>query len=595
MRGNLITGMDKITGDGCNDPSNEANKKEPTLAIDRWMHQSGAQNIVNNLLVDIVINRPKNVMEFIHTWSAPPMAQFGLSRTCSAVLPFDTMARGRDEYKRGEAVTNEGGDEAPLGGSSGPRTDDDSKFDLQREIEPTPSQLLQMFPEEESSPYEFLKSDQELESCFSLRQLSSTCGSSFTGYIGRGNYGIVVPAKRKSVVEVDGVCADSTATSRNQGSDCVLWNGTPTGASIKARRVAIKISRVQGKWTLDESCALQTVTSAAHRLETDVRTVERELEQLKRQAAGVSEECTEGDESELSHIKNNITELEGRLHVLRTFLTGSLFVVKLVGSVMYSIKRDALLFPLELYPTSLGDCINKRSEIYKVSSATGCPFPSHDGTGGTGATPRTLFTVREVQHVAWSICHALYFLNNVCNLCHLDVKAENILLSKPWPFGDAGAESLLSSPLTLKQVLVEDFSFPRVVLTDLGLAQRLGSPISQLGDFSTMAPEVYWASASAEPRYEANRVATFAASCDMWSVGCVLLRMLNGLEYAVWDPAATFMAMEENFLSPALRHPEAWPSVLNDFVMRCFERDPRQRMTAASALCHPFFNLDVSS
>ncbi|KEG05591.1 putative protein kinase, partial [Trypanosoma grayi] len=419
---------------------------------------------------------------------------------------------------------------------------------------PTAQELLSLFRDARDSPFEFLLGDEDCAARFRRSCSVSLSTSSFGVCLGRGNYGFVVPA----VLRTDTGEAKENARDKSRSfcrSDDNVMRGTEPRPVV-----AIKVSRLQAAWSLDEVVFLRRVTERRQSLEQEVKALQEQLQA----AAGATDAVERGP-------------LEAQLQDRSTLLGGARLVSSLVGDVMYDVARDALLLPLEFYPSSLGDCIRARRRRNSSSFPTcgmftdtltgGGSSSSHYNNnnnnnsvgGGNDAVITQYFSVEEVRHVARSLCYALHFLHTACSLCHLDVKAENILLSRMWGPEECGATM---STFSLTACSDSD-PLPQVVLGDLGLAQPLGTPIQQLGDFSTMAPEVYWASACNNVSYAAYRTPVFSGSSDIWSVGCVLLQMMNGLEYGAWGASHIFSAMEENFVSPAVCHPEMWPMELN--------------------------------
>lgn len=99
------------------------------------------------------------------------------------------------------------------------------------------------------------------------------------------------------------------------------------------------------------------------------------------------------------------------------------------------------------------------------------------------------FSEREVVKVLWQMLNALAFLNR-CGLVHRDVKCENIL----WQAGKHGLES-------------------RYQLSDFGVAAKVGEDVHSAGTLWTMSPELM-------------RRTPGGVSCDVWSLGVVLLEMV---------------------------------------------------------------------
>ncbi|KAH9599583.1 Protein kinase domain [Trypanosoma melophagium] len=563
------------------------------LSVDRWRQRCGVEDILRRLIVDLTDVRPDDVMAFIHQWSAPHSVGTDMrqehnenrkrrQRHQSHPDPHTMGSREQDhsleESSKLETRAQEEDEQYD------PRQECNSGSKWVREEKPTVQELQSLYLDAKNSPYEFLLGEGDYAAHFERDGSISLSTNSLGICLGRGNYGFVVPAIPKS----------SLSEEFNKSIGSGFTDEEILRAIEKGRVVAIKVNRVQAIWSLDEVNSLHRVTVSRQHLEHEFQRLQEQIE-----AHGVSEEGgavqqhqfpqqqeqqqrLEGnrdDEDEgqqqaalpTEHV--NIHDLEVRLQIQGTFLQGARHVNRLVGDVMYDTQRDALLFPLEFYPSSLGECIRARRRRCIGSLPTQNPFPDVVLNDRGESAMALLFSVQEMQHVVRSLCQALHFLHSICGLCHLDIKADNILLSHTW----------LSDQSNVTPVVP-----PHVVLGDLGLAQPIGAPILQLGDFTTMAPEVYWAEMHDEAKYAPYRTAVFSATSDIWAVGCVLLQMANGLDYTAWPPADMFAALEANFIAPAARHPQVWPMILNDFAARCFERDPRRRMNAAAALQHPF-------
>ncbi|KAF8282361.1 putative protein kinase [Trypanosoma cruzi] len=548
---------------------------------DRWMRRCGVREIVDHLIMDLVTAHPEDVMGFIHEWSAPRRTGGPMHTGTSCpdgAQPEEVVSSERRQSHFSEELASFEEDKGFVEDEN-----KDSGARLLRATEPTAEELSSIYPDARGSPFTPLLSEEELEAYF-RRSCPVSLGKNSLGMcLGRGNYGFVIPAIVKSEA-MEG--ADQKGENEYQ-SDTNALSGVGNG-----RLVAIKVSRIQAVWSLDEAESLRRVTVFRKSLEDEVQMLQKEIDALRDAEANDALQSQQ-EEQQAAHPGCNVSMsiLESRLHAQSFLLQGARLVTSLVGDIMYDVRRDAFWFPLEFYPSSLRECIQARSKLCTGSPPSGSSFPDISLNDLGETVMALLFSVQEIQHVARSLCRALQFLNASCSLCHLDVKVDNVLLSTPWVPGEpelGKANSPSAGELSGAQSNTAVPTLPQVVLGDLGLAQPLDAPIMQLGDFSTMAPEVYWASDCGNANYAAYRTPVFCASSDMWSVGCVLLQMINGLEYSSWGASDMFAALEENYVSPALRHPEVWPMELNDFIARCFERDPRRRMHAGEALRHPF-------
>ena len=137
--------------------------------------------------------------------------------------------------------------------------------------------------------------------------------------------------------------------------------------------------------------------------------------------------------------------------------------------------------------------------------------------------------------------------------------------------------------------------------------QHCGGELVQLGDYLYMSPEVFYCDVTAaagsggKGHTSGDDVSSsgdddslpprhaFSEQNDVWSVGCVVLEMLDGLAAMAWDSADAFAALKDNYVSPSPRHVSQWPGSLVHCVALCFERDSRARLSARELLDHPFF------
>ncbi|ORC89640.1 putative protein kinase [Trypanosoma theileri] len=568
----------------------------PLLSMDRWRRRCGVEDVLRRLVVDLTDARPDDVMAFIHQWSSPPPVGSEVNKDAnedkeirqrheSHITDLETMSsrEGNQSVEWPSKLDSHGQEEYDQQ-ESHPQQQQlqrRSSDNWAREEKPTVQELQSLYLDAKNSPYEFLLGEGDYAAHFARDGSISLSINSLGVCLGRGNYGFVVPAIPKSALQGE---LEKDLSSGFTEKDILH-------AIEKGCVIAIKVSRVQALWSLDEVNTLRRVTVCRELLEREVQELRKQIEahgvseedgavrqyrfpQKQQQQPQQQEEQEQEQQQAACPTGNvNINDLKVQLQIQNTFLEGARHITTLVGDVMYDTQRDALLFPLEFYPSSLGESIRARRRRCVGSFPTQDCFPDVVVNDRGETAMALLFSVQEIQHVVRSLCLSLHFLHTICGLCHLDIKADNIFLSHAWVSDQSNGTPVVP---------------PHVVLGDFGLAQPIGSPILQLGDFSTMAPEVYWAESHDETKYAPYRSSVFSASHDLWAVGCVLLQMANGVDYAVWSPGDVFTALEANFIAPAPRHPQVWPMALNDFAARCFERDPRRRMNAAAALQHPF-------
>jgi serine/threonine protein kinase len=351
--------------------------------------------------------------------------------------------------------------------------------------------------------------------------------------VGRGNYGYVV----KGTVDLS-VPVETGHPGMEDGS----------AASSNARIVAIKVTPVRAYWSTDEIAHLQHITGRVRVAQDMMLTA------------------------------NSLSPMGNR----RVALEGSSRVVTLQGECCYDRPTDSLWIPLTWMPHSLEQCIANRVET----------TPPGD----------LVFSVKELQHAARQLLQALHFLAVECGLCHLDTKPANILLSHSWrvpvrphPGSDEASTTTSSSTDSIGSAALDNgANFPDLYLCDFGLAQRISTPILQLGDFLFMPPEIYWAKYDGEDGQPqlSEKVETFRSTHDVWSVGATVLNMMEGMAAFTAGAGELFAFFEGNFVSPAPRNSTCWPMELNDFLLKCFERDVSKRPTPLQMLHHPFFQYD---
>nr|BAN39673.1 protein kinase domain containing protein [Entamoeba histolytica] len=159
----------------------------------------------------------------------------------------------------------------------------------------------------------------------------------------------------------------------------------------------------------------------------------------------------------------------------------------------------------------------------------------------------------EARWVIYQVVSALYYLHSHC-IAHRDIKPENILM-----VGDAGLTCRLG-----------DFGFAKCFQNE-----PLKTPC---GTQDYAAPEILMGATE------------YSYQVDMWSVGVMLYVCLCG--YLPFDGDTIAENVEQMQSGEIVFDSDDWKHISNearDFVIRCLYPDPRLRMNAEQALCHPWF------
>lgn len=142
------------------------------------------------------------------------------------------------------------------------------------------------------------------------------------------------------------------------------------------------------------------------------------------------------------------------------------------------------------------------------------------------------------------------------NIAHLDLKPQNLLLTKPFP--DC-------------EVKLCDFGISRLITKGIEIREIVGTP-----DY--VAPEVL--------HYEPISLAT-----DMWSIGILTYVLLSGHSPFGGDTKQeTFCNITRGTLEFP---PELFEGISNcakDFIRRLLVRNPRERLSAKECLAHPWLS-----
>jgi serine/threonine protein kinase len=163
----------------------------------------------------------------------------------------------------------------------------------------------------------------------------------------------------------------------------------------------------------------------------------------------------------------------------------------------------------------------------------------------------------EAQRIFYNVLHALNYLHQR-QICHRDVKPENILLMNP-AYDPSSA-------------VLSDFGFAAEFKTGICHDKPCGSP-------QYAAPELY-------------AQVPYTSAVDIWALGMALHGALTAtFPFDASDPAV----MTESIMRelPLLFASEELPYISElgqDLIRAMLQRDPENRITASEALAHPWFD-----
>ena len=136
---------------------------------------------------------------------------------------------------------------------------------------------------------------------------------------------------------------------------------------------------------------------------------------------------------------------------------------------------------------------------------------------------------------------------------HRDIKSDNILI------GEEGA----------------------VKIADFGYAAQLSKSRAKR---QTIVGTPYWMAP------ELIRGTEYDQKVDIWSLGIMLMEMLEGEPpYMSFPPLRALFLITTKGIPP-LKEPEKWSPELKDFLSKCITQDPRARPDANTLLVHPFLD-----
>lgn len=196
----------------------------------------------------------------------------------------------------------------------------------------------------------------------------------------------------------------------------------------------------------------------------------------------------------------------------------------------------------------------------------------------------------ECKKYVRQLCSALNYCHSR-NVCHRDIKPQNILLDKNdnallADFGFASIMEVdeLKKNMGTDAVLKRDDGVPSTMVfssnnndktsRDMEAPSRMMKAMSTVcGTMAYMAPEIF------------NREKYFGDKADVWSLGVVIYVLLVG-----FMPFKESDTSKSRYVTPSHVHPEA-----SDFVSAMLTLRPETRLSARRLLIHPWINDSTDS
>jgi len=151
-------------------------------------------------------------------------------------------------------------------------------------------------------------------------------------------------------------------------------------------------------------------------------------------------------------------------------------------------------------------------------------------------------------------------------VCHRDIKGANLLITQDG------------------QVKLADFGVASRVVD---AAEQAGAPIDGRGEGPVGTP--YWMAP------EIIQMEPFTTASDIWSLGCTVLELLTGEPpYFELRPVNALYRIVHNTDPPIPETVRTGSPLLNDFLLRCFDRDPKTRASASALRQHEWLQQEVS-
>lgn len=162
----------------------------------------------------------------------------------------------------------------------------------------------------------------------------------------------------------------------------------------------------------------------------------------------------------------------------------------------------------------------------------------------------------QIQYVIRETLEALAYLHDNCFVIHRDMKAGNILLTEKG----------------------------EVKLADFGVSAKNTSQLQRrysfIGTPYWMSPEIIACETDKEMSYDYKT--------DIWSLGVTCIELAEKEPpHNELNPTRVMMKIRKSD-SPGFKEPNKWSKQFQDFLTKCLNKSPEQRLTAKELLKHPF-------
>eukprot|EP01091_Cochliopodium_minus_P014330 TRINITY_DN4847_c0_g1_i1.p1 TRINITY_DN4847_c0_g1~~TRINITY_DN4847_c0_g1_i1.p1 ORF type:complete len:1332 (-),score=508.21 TRINITY_DN4847_c0_g1_i1:46-4041(-) len=165
------------------------------------------------------------------------------------------------------------------------------------------------------------------------------------------------------------------------------------------------------------------------------------------------------------------------------------------------------------------------------------------------------FREDHIQYIAKEVLNGLNYLHKN-NVIHRDIKGANIMMTKK---GD------------LKLI---DFGVSVIVCDNQKRFSLIGSP-------HFMAPEVI---------YNRDFPSAYDFKADIWSLGVTLINVAEDRVPHYDQPAINAMRQITKSDPPRLSEDKSWSPEFKDFINKCLQKNPGERLSAEILLKHPFLS-----